>query len=62
MMNVRCTKLFVEALMPKKTVLRQVEFPLNRAFTFVKSGPVLLFREFGGKRGRTHMIKMIGKR
>ncbi|MDR0339066.1 MAG: flavin reductase family protein [Desulfovibrio sp.] len=28
--------------MPKKTVPRQVEFPLNRAFTFVESGPVLL--------------------
>ncbi|MCL2020795.1 MAG: flavin reductase family protein [Betaproteobacteria bacterium] len=28
--------------MPKKRVSRQVEFPLNRAFTFVESGPVLL--------------------
>jgi len=28
--------------MPKKKAPQQVEFPLNRAFTFVESGPVLL--------------------
>jgi flavin reductase (DIM6/NTAB) family NADH-FMN oxidoreductase RutF len=33
---------FTEALMSKKRKSQQVEFPLNRAFTFVESGPVLL--------------------
>ena len=28
--------------MPKKKPLQQIEFPLDRAFTFVESGPVLL--------------------
>jgi flavin reductase (DIM6/NTAB) family NADH-FMN oxidoreductase RutF len=33
---------FVEMLMAKKRIGRQVEFPLDRAFTLVESGPVLL--------------------
>jgi len=28
--------------MPKKKLAQQIEFPLNRAFTFIESGPVLL--------------------
>ena len=36
--------------MPPKTAPQQVEFPLDRAFTFVESGPVLLIStRFGGK-------------
>ena len=28
--------------MPRKKFAQQIEFPLNRAFTFIESGPVLL--------------------
>ncbi|MDR1534318.1 MAG: flavin reductase family protein [Planctomycetota bacterium] len=36
--------------MAKKKASRQVEFPLNRAFTLVESGPVLLISTRSGKR------------
>ena len=37
--------------MPKKQIAKQVEFPLDRAFTFVESGPVLLISTaYKGKR------------